>query len=117
MTIDESHRLQKQVQEPKVENESSQVFSKSAGFQDKTLAEEEEEANEFADAYDEEIEVEDNIDNNKKDYSDKAILKIHAPLSDRKDTEKLKMMMMMIKGQIQSEVIDDVQDELKKKKK
>lgn len=93
---------------------SSQVFSKSEGFQDKTLVEEQEKENEFAaDIYDEEIEGS-SIGNNNDD-SDKAILKIHAPLSDRKDTKKLKIM-AMIKGQIQSEVVDDVKDELKKSK-
>ena len=42
---------------------------------------------------------------------DSVILKINSPLIDRIDTKKLKIM-AMIKGQIQSEVIDDVQEEL-----
>jgi hypothetical protein len=42
---------------------------------------------------------------------DKVIIKINSPLIDRIDTKKLKIM-AMIKGQIQSEVIDDVQEEL-----
>jgi hypothetical protein len=42
---------------------------------------------------------------------DKVIIKINSPLIDRIDTKKLKVM-VMIKGQIQSEVIDDVQEEL-----
>ena len=40
-----------------------------------------------------------------------VIIKINSPLIDRIDTKKLKIM-AMIKGQIQSEVIDDVQEEL-----
>lgn len=43
--------------------------------------------------------------------NDKVIIKINSPLIDRIDTKKLKVM-AMIKGQIQSEVIDDVQEEL-----
>ena len=42
-------------------------------------------------------------------------IKIYAPLSDKKDTEKL-IIGAMIKGQIQSEVIEDVQEELDKSK-
>ena len=42
---------------------------------------------------------------------DPVIIKINSPLTDRIDTKKLKVM-VMIKGQIQSEVIDDVQYEL-----
>jgi hypothetical protein len=42
---------------------------------------------------------------------DKVIIKINSPLIDRIDTKKLKVM-AMIKGQVQSEVIDDVQYEL-----
>ena len=47
--------------------------------------------------------------------NDKVIIKINSPLIDRIDTKKLKVM-AMIKGQIQSEVIDDVQVELDKSK-
>jgi hypothetical protein len=47
------------------------------------------------------------------DQSDTVKLEILAPLEDRKDTEKLKIA-VMIKGQIQSEVIEDVQAELDK---
>ncbi len=47
------------------------------------------------------------------DQSDTVKLEILAPLADRKDTEKLKIA-VMIKGQIQSEVIEDVQAELDK---
>ncbi|HEX7143283.1 MAG TPA: hypothetical protein VF222_12480 [Nitrososphaeraceae archaeon] len=51
-----------------------------------------------------------------KYYDDeKVIIKINSPLIDRIDTKKLKVM-AMIKGQIQSEVIDDVQAELDKSK-
>jgi hypothetical protein len=42
-------------------------------------------------------------------------IKIYVPLSDKKDTEKL-IIGAMIKGQIQSEVIEDVQEELDKSK-
>jgi hypothetical protein len=45
--------------------------------------------------------------------SDKVKIKILAPLSDKKGTEKL-VIGAMIKGQIQSEVIEDVQAELDK---
>ena len=47
--------------------------------------------------------------------SDKVKIKILAPLSDKKGTEKL-VIGAMIKGQIQSEVIEDVQAELDKSK-
>jgi len=46
---------------------------------------------------------------------DKVKIKILAPLADRKDTKKL-IIAAMIKGQIQSQVIDDVQAELDKSK-
>ena len=44
---------------------------------------------------------------------DKVKIKILAPLADKKDTKKL-VIAAMIKGQIQSEVIEDVQAELDK---
>jgi hypothetical protein len=47
--------------------------------------------------------------------SDTVKIEILAPLADKKDTEKLKIA-AMIKGQIQSEVIEDVQAELDKSK-
>ena len=47
--------------------------------------------------------------------SDKVKIKILAPLADKKGTEKL-VIGTMIKGQIQSEVIEDVQAELDKSK-
>ena len=47
--------------------------------------------------------------------SDTVNIEILAPLADKKDTEKLKIA-VMIKGQIQSEVIEDVQAELDKSK-
>jgi hypothetical protein len=47
--------------------------------------------------------------------SDKVKIKILAPLADKKGTEKL-VIGAMIKGQIQSEVIEDVQAELDKTK-
>ena len=45
--------------------------------------------------------------------NDKVKIKIIAPLSDKKDTDKL-VIAAMIKGQIQSQVINDVQAELDK---
>jgi hypothetical protein len=45
--------------------------------------------------------------------NDKVKIKIYAPLADKKGTEKL-VIAAMIKGQIQSDVIDDVQAELDK---
>jgi hypothetical protein len=47
--------------------------------------------------------------------SDTVNIEILAPLADKEDTEKLKIA-AMIKGQIQSEVIEDVQAELDKSK-
>jgi len=47
--------------------------------------------------------------------SDKAKIKILAPLADEKGTEKL-VIGAMIKGQIQSKVLEDVQAELDKSK-
>ena len=47
--------------------------------------------------------------------SNQVKIKVSAPLSDKKGTEKL-IIGVMIKGQIQSEVIEDVQDELDKSK-
>ena len=52
-----------------------------------------------------------NINKTTNDKSDTVKLEIIAPLADRKDTEKLKIA-AMIKGQIKSEVIQDVQSEL-----
>jgi hypothetical protein len=54
-----------------------------------------------------------NTVNNDTTNSDTVKIKILAPLSDKKDTEKL-VIGAMIKGQIQSEVIEDVQTELDK---
>jgi hypothetical protein len=47
--------------------------------------------------------------------SNQVKIKVYAPLSDKKGTEKL-IIGAMIKGQIQSEVIEDVQKELDKSK-
>ena len=60
--------------------------------------------------------VYDEANSNKMNYNiknDKVKIKIYVPLSDKKDTEKL-VIAAMIKGQIQSEVIEDVQAELDK---
>jgi hypothetical protein len=54
-----------------------------------------------------------NTMNNDTTNSDTVKIKILAPLADKKDTEKL-VIAAMIKGQIQSEVIEDVQTELDK---
>ncbi|HET9773409.1 MAG TPA: hypothetical protein VFP25_00345, partial [Nitrososphaeraceae archaeon] len=56
-----------------------------------------------------------NLNKTTNDKSDTVKLEILAPLADRKDTQKLKIA-VMIKGQIKSEVIEDVQDELDKSK-
>jgi hypothetical protein len=53
------------------------------------------------------------VNNNNTANNDKVKIKIIAPLADKKDTEKL-VIAAMIKGQIQSEVIEDVQAELDK---
>ena len=50
---------------------------------------------------------------NNNSNSDTIKIKILAPLADKKDTEKL-IIAAMIKGQLQSEVIEDVQAELDK---
>ena len=54
-----------------------------------------------------------NTMSNDSTNSDTVKIKILAPLSDKKDTEKL-VISAMIKGQIQSEVIEDVQTEFDK---
>jgi hypothetical protein len=54
-----------------------------------------------------------NMVNNNTANNAKVKIKIIAPLSDKKDTEKL-VIAAMIKGQIQSEVIENVQAELDK---
>jgi hypothetical protein len=54
-----------------------------------------------------------NTVNNYTTNSDTVKIKILAPLADKKDTEKL-VIAAMIKGQIQSEIIEDVQTELDK---
>jgi hypothetical protein len=53
------------------------------------------------------------LNTNSSNNSDKVKIKITVPLADRKDTEKLKIG-VLVKGQIQSEVIEDVQAELDK---
>ena len=56
-----------------------------------------------------------NLNQTNNMQSDTVKIEILAPLADRKDTEKLKIA-AMIKGQIKSEVIGDVQAELDKNK-
>ena len=53
------------------------------------------------------------LNTNNSQNSDKVKIKISAPLSDKDDTEKL-IIGVMIKGQIQSQIIEDVQAELDK---
>jgi hypothetical protein len=53
--------------------------------------------------------------NNNNTSSNQVKIKVSAPLSDKKGTEKL-VLGVMIKGQIQSEVIENVEDELDKSK-
>jgi hypothetical protein len=49
-----------------------------------------------------------------KDYSDKPVqVKIIVPMEDKKNTKKIKIM-AMLKGQIKSEIINDVQKEFEK---
>jgi hypothetical protein len=55
------------------------------------------------------------VNNNNTANDAKVKIKIIAPLADKKDTEKL-VIAAMIKGQIQSEVTEDVQAELDKSK-
>src|SRR5215203_2377842 len=54
-----------------------------------------------------------NLNKATNDKSDTVKLEILSPLADKKDTEKL-IIAAMIKGQIKSEVIEDVQAELEK---
>ncbi|MDF2737691.1 MAG: hypothetical protein K0S93_1548, partial [Nitrososphaeraceae archaeon] len=53
------------------------------------------------------------LNTNSGNNSDEVKIKVSVPLSDRKDTEKLKIG-VLVKGQIQTEVIEDVQAELDK---
>jgi hypothetical protein len=59
----------------------------------------------------------DNIDENNQQQTEKneekVKIKIYVPLEDRKDTQKLKIA-VMIKGEIKSAIINSVQDELNK---
>ena len=61
------------------------------------------------------LNTEGSISNSASNNSNEVKIKVSAPLSDKKDTEKL-IIGAMIKGQIQSEVIEDVQEELDKSK-
>jgi len=54
-----------------------------------------------------------NLNTNSSNNSDQVKIKISAPLADKKDTEKL-IIGVMVKGQLQKEVIEDVQSELDK---
>ncbi len=56
-----------------------------------------------------------NLNNVTGSNSDKVNIKIFSPLADKKDTKKL-VISAMVKGQIQTEVIEDVQAELDKSK-
>ena len=81
---------------------SSQVFLKSENFHYSALNQVGEFDNNYYYNYDR---------YGMKYNDDPVIIQINSPLTDRMDTKKLKIM-AMIKGQIQSEVIDDVQYEL-----
>ena len=52
---------------------------------------------------------------NSNSANDKVKIKIYAPLADKKNTEKLKLV-VALNGQIQSQIIEDVQAELDKSK-
>ena len=54
-----------------------------------------------------------NLNNVNSSNSDTVKIKIYAPLADKKDTKKL-VISAAIKGQIQSEIIEDVEAELEK---
>ena len=54
-----------------------------------------------------------NLDTINNSNSDTVKIKILAPLADKKDTEKL-VIAAMIKGQLKSEIIEDVQAEIEK---
>jgi hypothetical protein len=56
-----------------------------------------------------------NLNTNSSNNSDQVKIKISAPLGDKKDTEKL-IIGVMLKGQLQKEVIQDVETELDKSK-
>ncbi|MDR4512841.1 MAG: hypothetical protein MRJ93_14170 [Nitrososphaeraceae archaeon] len=49
------------------------------------------------------------------DHNEKAIVKLVVPMSDRKNADKIKVM-VMLKGQIQSELIDNAKQEISKSK-
>jgi hypothetical protein len=55
------------------------------------------------------------LNTNSSSNIDKVKIKVYAPLADKKDIKKLKFG-VMIKGQIKSEVIENVQAELDKSK-
>ena len=82
---------------------SSQVYLKSQNYRYNALYEASQFYNDYSYGHSPGMEID----------GDKVIITIYSPMEDRMDTKKLKIM-AMIKGQIQSEVIYDVQNELNK---
>ena len=82
---------------------SSQVYLKSQNYRYNTLYEASQFYNDYSYGRSPGMEID----------GDKVIITVYSPMEDRMDTKKLKIM-AMIKGQIQSEVIYDVQNELNK---
>ena len=80
---------------------SSQVYLKSQNYRYNALYEASQFYNDYSYGHSPGMEID----------GDKVIITIYSPMEDRMDTKKLKIM-AMIKGQIQSEVIYDVQNEL-----
>ena len=93
---------------------SSMVYSKSKAFYDERKLQQQE-IQQQQQGQDSIVNrpINENSENNNDD--DKILLKITAPLSDRKDTKELKIA-AMVRGQIQTETIKDVQKELDKSK-
>ena len=54
--------------------------------------------------------INNNINRNLLEEKDTVKIKVYAPLEDRKDIEKIKII-AMVKGQIKSAIIDNVQEE------
>ena len=92
---------------------SSMVYSKSKAFYDERKLQQQEIQQQQGQDRIVNRPINENSENNNDD--DKILLKITAPLSDRKDTKELKIA-AMVRGQIQTETIKDVQKELDKSK-
>ncbi len=92
---------------------SSMVYSKSKAFYDERKLQQQEIQQLQGQDSTVNRPINENSENNNDD--DKILLKIIAPLSDRKDTKELKIA-AMVRGQIQTETIKEVQKELDKSK-